>query len=109
MMAGRRIGAAGHDLVLDQAERRQPLVEEAEPLARITGSVHEDAPERQRQALAERAAAGRIDVNAITLLARGRAGIALVDGDCDPRLLQPLREAEPTDAAADDDDLQRPG
>src|SRR4051794_2627300 len=55
----------------------------------------------------QRAAAGRVDVHAVTLLARHRARIALVDGKAHPCPLQALREAKAANAAADDDDVQR--
>src|SRR5215469_7147897 len=84
------------------------LGDEADALTGLAAGPREDIEQIRRQTFVQRAAAGRLDMHAIALDAIGAGAVALIDGDADDVFLEALRQREPADAAADDDDVKRP-
>ena len=76
------------------------------PPRRLAAGARKRLEQMRRQALVQRPAAGRIDVDAVALNAIRARAVALVDCDADARLLKALRQSEAADAAADHDDMQ---
>ena len=94
-------------LAVDRKQNLHLLGQEPNGAARPAAGALERLKQRRGQAGMQGAAAGRVDVHPITLHpVRGRV-VALVKRDADPCQLEPLRQREPPDAAADDDDMAK--
>ena len=79
------------------------------PPSLIETDVEELPPDRWRQTVVQRAAAIRVDVDAVALEPVGTGLGALIDGDRYSGAMQPLRQAETTYAATDDHDVELVG
>src|ERR1700722_15629973 len=82
------------------------LGKKAELSAAFAAGREETVPQRGRQAVVQRAAAARVDVDAIALQPLVAHPIALVNRDADAGLAQSLREAKSADAATNDGDVE---
>jgi len=100
-----RDGVAGL-LRLDDQQRGELFGAEAEGGGLIGDRVAEPGPRRRRQAGVQPATAVRVDVDAVALHPVGAGVRALGNLHVDARPHQPVGEAQPADAAADDEDLQ---
>jgi hypothetical protein len=99
--------ALAHEVAADRQENTHPLGQKPNATAGPAAGAIEQAEQMRRQAGMQGAAAGRVDVHPIALHPIGRRVVTLVDRDTDAGLDQPLRQREPADAAADDDDLAK--
>jgi hypothetical protein len=84
-----------HHLAFEGKQHLHVFRHEVDRAPRLAAGAVEQVEEMRRQAGAERAAAGRIDV-----------AVALVDRGADAGLLQSLGHAQPADATADDEDVE---
>jgi hypothetical protein len=81
-----------------------PLGEDVHAGARVTRRAHQQVPQLSGQAVVQRAAANRLDVEPVPLQARIGCLVALVHRDRHAGLAQALGEAQPADARTDDQD-----
>ena len=91
---------------LDDQQRGELLGAEAERGGLVGDGVAEALPRRRGQAGVQRAAAVRVDVDAVALHPVGAGLRALGDLHLDARPHQPVGEAQAADAAADDENAQ---
>ena len=95
-----------HHLAFEGKQHLHVFRHEVDRAPRLAAGAVEQVEEMRRQAGAERAAAGRIDVHAVALQPIGGRAVALVDRGADAGLLQSLGQAQPADATADDEDVE---
>jgi hypothetical protein len=94
-------------LHLESEQLLHSLGKKTEAAAGDTARRAEGLVKPRRQAIVQRAAAARTDMDAVSLQPIGACPIALTDRDVYARLFEPLRETKTSDAAADDGDVKR--
>src|SRR5262249_1728374 len=97
-----------HHRGVDRQQRLHVLGDKVDRAPGLAASAIERIEQVRRQALVQRKAAARTDVDAIALQAARERLVALIDRGADSLAPEALREREPADAATDDDDVQRP-
>src|SRR5215831_20582660 len=90
---------------LDAQETVQPVIQKGDGAARTGAACDQLVEKCLRQALPQRAPSGFVDAQPVSLQTIGGRIVAFEDLDGDAIRLQPLRQAQPAGARADDQDL----